>query len=743
MKQRSFSRQIMRRNLWTLLLCFFLVMMIVFWNSLRYNQTEKLNTQIQILKNHQNSVERTISFTTKSIWQLTQEQSFLEYCLDAKAVNYHMLSVRKSLLQKLSSFDNYCYSVGIIKSSSSIVLTDTASLSIPEYLADIGVTPEQYQALCRQLETLSSGTYCVLSSTSGDPYLTLAARYESAPNVYVHVLITFYREAFLPSLLEGSSFFLLADDEIALRHSSLSEGALAKTEQRVLDASKSVEIPKQQVRVVSGRWASYILMPSDFLVCQYVLAVPASISNFLLSCFLCVMAAALLVLIVHILRGTMSIFSPINEIVTRLQPFYKEKTDENELHYISEATNEIIQTNQSLTEHLERQETDLKNRFLTELLLGVLSPDELASGISEFSLEYVNKNMFVVVMDFYDFEMSGNVTLDLSELRGSIEAKLTPGKNRRLEDLILFKSKYVALFSGFTLQPLVRILGVLLAELESANHTHMLAAVGPLSTSPETVKDSFNTALCLLEYKHILSHKNVLTPNSLTLLDNKSLYYPLDIEHTLINYTISGNKNKVHYILSDIFKANFDNISFDKDLLSEYIQAVLNTVKRCLQLSNLTLDEVFPEGTILYLELKMCESTSALNDKILSLFDAVTDHINAAVPENELTEESFSAYIAQNYDRDLSLADVAEYFRFSQPYTSKQIKQLTGTNFKGYLNRYRIELATQALLKDETIKVNELAQQVGFTNPTSFRRVFKAITGLSPGEYREKFEKNQ
>ena len=737
MKNPSFSKQILQRNLWILSLCFFLIMTIIFWNYLRYDQSEKLTTQTQILKNHQNSVERTISFTTKSIWQLTQEQSFISYSLDTSEVNYHMLNVQKSLLQKLSSFDNYCHSVGLIKAGGTIALTNSSSLSVSEYLAEIGISPAQYEATCQSLETMSNGAYCIMTSKENNPYITLAARYKSAPNACVYVLITLYREAFLPALTDSASFFLIGKSTCILRQSPLSNTALTKTEQRILEIARRVEIPKQQVRTVSKWQASYIFMPSDLLMCQYVMVIPASFSAFLLNCFLGLLILALLALIFHILRGTTNLFSPIGEIVSSLQPFYKKTANENELHYISEATSKIIETNQSLTEHLEMRKIDLKNKFLTELLLGVLSPEEVCEGIAEFSLQYTTKNVLVAIIDSYDFEISGNSTLDLSMLRDNIETKLASDKKRRLEDLIMFKSKYVALFSGFTLPALMSWLENLFQELKITSNTHMLAAIGTLSTSPETIKNSFNTALCLLEYKHILSHKNVLAPNSLAALDNKSLYYPLDIEHALINYTISGNQSKVHYILTDIFKSNFKNISFDKDLLGEYVQVFINTIKRCLQLSALSLEDVFPEGTILYLELKMCDNTTALNDKIRALFDTIIMHINAAAKENTLTGESFSAYITQNYTRNLSLVDVADYFGLSQPYTSKLVKQLTGTNFKEYLNQYRIDRAKKLLLQDEAVLVNDLAQQVGFTNSTSFRRVFKSITGVSPGEYRE------
>lgn len=266
----------------------------------------------------------------------------------------------------------------------------------------------------------------------------------------------------------------------------------------------------------------------------------------------------------------------------------------------------------------------------------------------------------------------------------------------------------------------------------------MVAAVGTLADSPGNLKNSFNTALGLLEYKHALSYKRVLTAKSLTTYYNYNIYYPLDIEHALINYTIDGKKNKVHYILNDIFNANFKNSAIDSAMFSEFVQAITHTVKRCLQLTDTSLSEVFEDGTILYLELKMCKTAAELREKTFYIFDEILEHItSSSAKAAALTPENFLAYIAKNYSRDISLGDIAEFFGFSEPYMSKMIKSITNTNFKKYLNNYRIEMAKQMLLNDDSLKIYEIGEKVGFFNQNSFIRAFSAITGITPAEYRK------
>jgi AraC-like DNA-binding protein len=47
--------------------------------------------------------------------------------------------------------------------------------------------------------------------------------------------------------------------------------------------------------------------------------------------------------------------------------------------------------------------------------------------------------------------------------------------------------------------------------------------------------------------------------------------------------------------------------------------------------------------------------------------------------------------------------------------------------------------ATQAPLETGGAPIEEISWAVGYEDPPSFRRLFKRITGLAPGEYRRRF----
>lgn len=69
-------------------------------------------------------------------------------------------------------------------------------------------------------------------------------------------------------------------------------------------------------------------------------------------------------------------------------------------------------------------------------------------------------------------------------------------------------------------------------------------------------------------------------------------------------------------------------------------------------------------------------------------------------------------------------------------YFSQLFKKEVGCGFNDYVNNLRIENA-KLLLLQPFLKVNEVADMVGYNNIVYFNRIFKKQIGVTPSEYRE------
>lgn len=106
--------------------------------------------------------------------------------------------------------------------------------------------------------------------------------------------------------------------------------------------------------------------------------------------------------------------------------------------------------------------------------------------------------------------------------------------------------------------------------------------------------------------------------------------------------------------------------------------------------------------------------------------------------DNRLMQE-IATYIYENYEKKISLDDVAEQFHISRSYLSKKFKIATGFGFKEYLVNVRIKNACHLLL--ETSKsITDIAFECGFNDSNYFGDAFRRIKGVSPNKYRKNKE---
>lgn len=93
-------------------------------------------------------------------------------------------------------------------------------------------------------------------------------------------------------------------------------------------------------------------------------------------------------------------------------------------------------------------------------------------------------------------------------------------------------------------------------------------------------------------------------------------------------------------------------------------------------------------------------------------------------------------YIYRNYQKPLTLDEVAAQAALSPTYFSRKFKQVTGMGFKEYLNSVRLKHAQTALLTTSG-SITDIALENGFNDSNYFKDLFKKVYGKSPREYRK------
>ena len=91
--------------------------------------------------------------------------------------------------------------------------------------------------------------------------------------------------------------------------------------------------------------------------------------------------------------------------------------------------------------------------------------------------------------------------------------------------------------------------------------------------------------------------------------------------------------------------------------------------------------------------------------------------------------------IYYRYKEPITVEKAAEVTGYGKSSFCKIFKTVVGESFHQALNRQRVSNAA-GLLKLSNMSVTDIAAEVGFNETKAFCRVFKAVYGVTPGEYR-------
>jgi transcriptional regulator GlxA family with amidase domain len=108
------------------------------------------------------------------------------------------------------------------------------------------------------------------------------------------------------------------------------------------------------------------------------------------------------------------------------------------------------------------------------------------------------------------------------------------------------------------------------------------------------------------------------------------------------------------------------------------------------------------------------------------------DHGDAAILKCQ-------TWIAQNYDRPDIVSELVGQSGLPKRTFDRRFRAATGYSPLAYIQTLRIEEAKQ-LLETSTTAVEAVGRQVGYEDSASFRRLFRRLAGMPPGDYRRKFQ---
>lgn len=198
---------------------------------------------------------------------------------------------------------------------------------------------------------------------------------------------------------------------------------------------------------------------------------------------------------------------------------------------------------------------------------------------------------------------------------------------------------------------------------------------------------------------------------------------------------LDGKKCSSHWLTADLFRKMFPEVSLvDDRIITEeqgvYSSGGANSYWNLLLylVEKYTTREMAIRASKVYaLEINRTSQSPFI------MFNGQKEHEDEPVKKAQ-------EFIEKNVAEKISVEDLAERFAIGRRHFERRFKMATNNTPIEYIQRVRIE-AAKRYLETSRKNVNEVMYDVGYSDTKAFRTVFKRLTGLSPVDYRNKYNK--
>ncbi|TAN01895.1 MAG: AraC family transcriptional regulator [Chitinophagaceae bacterium] len=196
--------------------------------------------------------------------------------------------------------------------------------------------------------------------------------------------------------------------------------------------------------------------------------------------------------------------------------------------------------------------------------------------------------------------------------------------------------------------------------------------------------------------------------------------------------TIQFHKN----LFSDKFLKR-DQLSFIRIMLEKSNQGILFSTESTMHIMHRLRDLNQKLGFDSVLELISILNFLSRSVKMTLLSDSTFNNVNKFNYNSRRIEKAL-AFMDQNFDKTITLSDVAKLNNMTDSAFSRFFKTHTGKTFLDILIEKRLGHVSRLLI-ESPLSIADIAEQCGFNNISNFNRLFKKKKGFTPNEFREEY----
>ncbi|HKP70782.1 MAG TPA: helix-turn-helix domain-containing protein [Pyrinomonadaceae bacterium] len=198
---------------------------------------------------------------------------------------------------------------------------------------------------------------------------------------------------------------------------------------------------------------------------------------------------------------------------------------------------------------------------------------------------------------------------------------------------------------------------------------------------------------------------------------------------------LEGKKCSTHWGFRNEFRSMFPNVELvDGGIITE--EQRLYSSGGAVSYWNLLLylvEKYTDRDTAIFAAKYFAIDIDRNSQSAFTMFKGQKDHEDEAIREAQ-------EFIETNYTARITVGELADRFAIGRRSLERRFKAATSNSINEYVQRVKIEAAKRSF-ESSRKNITEVMFDVGYTDTKAFRMVFKKVTGLTPIEYRNKYNK--
>jgi len=242
-----------------------------------------------------------------------------------------------------------------------------------------------------------------------------------------------------------------------------------------------------------------------------------------------------------------------------------------------------------------------------------------------------------------------------------------------------------------------------------------------------------------LELQQTLLNDEIATRKSLEeKLNSQSLNYYIEKEKSLVGKIRLGDLDECRRI----FKVMLADILADQEknslaVVRARVFELVVVVSRASVEAGVNSERPMGINAAFLQELGTCYSTEEINTAALKVLERYFKEIQTnSKTKNRLAIEGIKGFIRNNYNRNLTLEEIADSVYLSPYYVSRIFKESQSITVMDYVTRVKLDEAKK-MLGNTRYKIDEIAVRLGYSDASYFSKVFKKNEGMTPTQFRQ------